>query len=300
MKRCLPLIILALFFLPSHAAPKLGPSVLYSTLLNGMTLQDDGRLRFSRLTGYFIPKPQTSTGSQYLYNPDDGAEMNVVIRKQGGQPVCTFGVYAMPHNNIAWRMDTFRDLETKDLEYQFQEPGNYVLDFQIEGETFQTVPFSVHQSQSDDPYGGGSQWYLGGDWERYGYIHIPNASPTSTVTFKTWMRADQPKTVKGHATITGPNGKVVGESPEAQYLLKSAWARHPFQFRTKSGTSLTGAELTKTPGDYTLTVTLDGATQVFGFQVQGQKIVRAGRQAFTAEPTARIEGGKDAWWLEAE
>ena len=292
-------LLLVTFLLPTISAPKLPPAVLYSTLLNGITLFEDGRFSMTRMNGYFIPRPQTSTGSQYLYNPDDGAKMNAVIKDSSGQAVCTFGVYAMPHDNVQWRLDTFRNLADKSLDYQFTQPGDYSLVFEIDGKPIQKMDFTVTQSGSDDPYGGGDKWTLGGDWEDYGYLHIPNASPSSTVTFKKWLRADQPGTVYGSAQIVDSAGKVVAEAPKAQYNLKHQWARNPFNFRNESG-AFTGAQLFSKPGSYKLKVTVDGQTQVYPFQVAGGTITRQGRQDFSTNAVDRLEGGRDAWWFKAQ
>lgn len=296
--RKLLLFLLAVGLLGQATAENLPPSVMYSTLLNGMTLQEDGRLRFSRLTGYFLPRPSTATGSQYLYNPDDGAPLNILVKKADGTTVATFGAYAMPHDKVAWRMDTFRNLADKSLEYQFTEAGDYVLDLQIDGKTFQRMPFSVKNEGSDDPYSGGSsQWTLDGDWADYGYIHIPNNSASSTVAFKRWVQGVPERTVLGSAKIVGPGGTVVGVSPEAQYNLKSRWARTAFNFRKPGdGSSLTGGELTAKPGKYHVVLVLDGKTFKYPYTVSGGKLVREGRQSFQASPETRIEGGRDSWW----
>jgi len=296
--RKLLILTLVVGLLGQASAESLPPSVMYSTLLNGTTLQEDGRLRFSRLTGYFLPRPATSTGSQYLYNPDDGAPLNVLVKKADGTTVATFGAYAMPHDKVAWRMDTFRNLADKSLEYQFTEAGNYVLEFQINGKTFQKVPFSVKSDGSDDPYSGlSSVWTLDGDWASYGYIHIPGNSASRTVAFKRWVQGVPERTVLGSAKILGPGGKVVGVSPEAQYNLKSRWARTAFNFRKPDGgSSLTGGELTAVPGKYTVVVVLDGKTFKYPYTVASWKLLREGRQSFQAPPETRIEGGNDSWW----
>lgn len=292
--------LLALFlFLPTHSAPKLPPAVLYSTFLNGISFLPDGRMSMSRLTGYFIPRPQTSTGSQYLYNPDDGARMNAVIKDAGGNTVATFGVYAMPESGPAWRFDSFRNLADKSLDYQFTQPGDYTMTFEIDGKPFQRMDLSVTQVGSDDPYGGDAKWAIGGDWEDYGYLHIPNASPSSTVTFKKWLRSDTPQTVPGSAQILDAGGKVIATAPQADYRLKHEWARNPFHFRTESGAALTGQQLFSKPGNYTLRLTVNGKTQNYPFQVANGSIVRQGRQAFDANPVRRLEGGRDAWWIQA-
>ena len=300
MKRLLFFSFLALLSLaPVDSAPKLPPAVLYSTMLNGISFYQDGRMSLSRLTGYFIPRPQTSTGSQYLYNPDDGASMNAVIRDSQGKTVATFGVYAMPASAPAWRFDSFRNLADKSMDYQFTQTGNYTMTFEIDGKPFQEMSFSVSQSESDDPYASGATWSIHGDWEDYGYLHIPNASASSTVTFKKWFRADTPGYVQGSAKILGSNGTVIAEAPEANYSLKPEWARSPFQFRTSKG-ALTGGELFSKPGSYTLRISIDGKTQDYPFEVANGTIRRQGRQAFDANPVERIEGGRDAWWLQAK
>ena len=291
-------LTLILSFLTPISGETLPPSVLYSTLLNGMTMQSDGRLRLSKLTGYFIPKPSTQTGSQYLYNPDDGAALDAVIKNASGETVCVMGAYAMPHDKVAWRFDSFRDRNTKEMDYQFTEAGDYVMEFQIEGKPFQKFPFSVRKVGSDDPYASEELWQLDGDWAEYGYLHIPNASPSSGVAFKMWMQADSPKSVHGSGKIIGPDGSVVATAPEADYRLQTRWARHPFNFRNDAG-MLTGAQLTAKPGSYKVLITLDGKTTEYPFTVADSKIVRSGRQAFDSAPIERIEGGRDAWFLKA-
>ncbi len=173
------------------------------------------------------------------------------------------------------------------------------MEFQIEGKVFQKFPFTVTQSGSDDPYGGEDLWQVQGDWDNYGYLHIPNNSPSSGVAFKIWLQSAEEKTMTGSAKIVGPDGQVVGTSPEAGYRVKTRWARHPFNFRTDQG-MLRGSELTARPGSYTLQVTLDGNSRSYPFEVADSKIVRSGRQAFTAAAEDRIEGGRDAWWLKAK
>lgn len=266
-----------------------------------MTLHADGTLHMTRITCYFLPKPtEQVTGSQYLYNPDDGGQLDAVIKKASGQTVCTFGVYAMPSDRVAWRMDTFRNKADSSLTYKFQEAGDYVLEFQLAGKVFQSVPFSVRELGSDDPYSTGSHWVLEGDWQKYGYIHIPNNSPSSTVAFKFWHRSIPPKNIFGTGEILGPDGQVVAHSPKAEYRLNKLLARTQMNFRTANGSSFTGQQLTSKPGNYTLRTTMDGVVRNYPFQVAGGKIVRQGRQSFSAPPAERLEGGKDSWWLQSQ
>lgn len=292
---------------PAFAQPagEYYPSLSFSTVLNGVTIvYTGGEFRLDRIQGTFI-------------NP--GAKGYTMLRSADGTELyrMDWEAEAIKTPYTLLQIHTTTDLATNEPIFGFiplNKEGDYVLDFYLESGQFYTFPFSVKTVQPVNAFSGQTWWVMEGDWQKWGYLYIPDNNSEQNLYWKMWLRRvsqnDKSELHEEHdikVKITGPKG-VVCVSRDATRDLGPTMTRWEFDMVYPSkGTKETSwneyfkaKHLLATDGKYTLTVTMDG--NLYGewpFEVKGGKLQYKGRSdRATAEHTRFVEGGLDAWWYE--
>lgn len=289
---------------PVSAAPQYPPTILYSTLLNEVKIHHNtGNFRIGTMTGLFFPPPVRKSKMIYTYNPKDGGKLDAALRKGDGTLIGTFNFYSQPQKAPYWIVNS-NELDGKPShDFKLTQPGDYTLEFMIEGKPFLKFPFSVATVQSDDPYNPQTLYFLEGDWNNWGYLYYPNARPSSNLHFKAWLhhkgRLKNHDVKNAMAELVDSSGKVLGASQVGLNLsLRPEWIRYDFLLRTDKG-ALVAQDLIGKDGSYAIRLKMDGKEYGrYPFMVRGGKIVTAGRaDRAGTDPLNFIEGGPDAFWV---
>jgi hypothetical protein len=296
-------LIFGLFLLVTTMglAQQYPPAVMHSALLENVKLKsDNGWFHMEGMQAVFLPDPVRQSKMIYPYNPQDGGKLDAVLKRADGGVVATFHFYGEKRKAPYWLLNSNELEGGSRTDLRLTEPGDYTLEFSIEGKPFQQFPFKVVTKESGDPYHPGTTYLLDGDWNRYGYLYYADAVPSRPLEFKMWLRgmgASRPSKVM--VDLLDSAGKVLASSQTGgtSYSLRPEWVRYAFTLRTER-TFLPASDVLSKPGSYLIRVSMDG--QLYGeypFQVSDQKIVKGERQA-TSSSLTHIEGGADSWWLE--
>jgi hypothetical protein len=285
---------------------------MFSTVLNGVKLQHaNGMLRLDSIQAVFLPTPNDS--NYYPYNPNDGGKLWTILRTADGTELFRLDWYADPLKLPFWLLDSYNtsDLatgETDNSEWlDMARPGDYVLDFYLEGELFYTYPFTISRLASPDPYAGGDYYFLEGDWSDWGYFYYPDANPEQSIQFKVWLNnhaAEEYGEVKPRMEVRRGGTLVATGRPNMTYTLKPEWVRYELDLifpmeGTSGGAYFKAKDLLATDGDYTLSLYLsDELYGTWNFSVRGGKFATTGRaDRSVANPLVYVDGGRDAFWF---
>jgi len=275
------------------------PGILFGTLIDNITVNANG--------GWI----KIGTNMVSVFMPD-GANGKMVLSDSEGLEICHWlwqssrGRFNAPFGSVQFRNarapggDQFDSSKLK-----LAKQGSYVFDFFIEGKKFYTFPVSIREVKAGNPFGGDPRFLVEGDWNRWGYVHIADASPEGNVAWKLWVREWEYdlKQRSIEVTLVNDAGKrlVAENRVRTNVTFRHDWERLDFQmFKPKDGSLFKGKDLGD--GSYTLTMKMNGAVYgIWKFKVEGGKPVTVGRAARgKASPETFVEGGIDAFWFEMD
>ena len=313
--RAIPVLLLSLATATMATAqpPSRPPGLMYSTLLNGVQLNDrTGELRLDQIQAVFLPEPPSDNA--WSYNPDDG-KLTARLSGPDNQQLAEYRFYAQKLQGVFWNLSGYQ-ITTPDganQDVQLTQPGNYELVFSVEGKPFYRFPFKVAVQQSGDEFDPQPRYHLEGAWSHMGYLFYAEANPSNAVAFKTWLRdkdkGDAYRSDKVNVrVIRESDGELVAvsgsDSHGTTYQLKPNWVRFSFELyaQPRETATLKTNKLLSANGSYRIEVEVNGEKWgAFPFQVADGKIVKAGRQVRdSTDPLEYVEGGRDAWWLDSQ
>jgi hypothetical protein len=273
--------------------PKYPPGILFSSLLDGFILHENGKAGFMDIKATFLP-PAKGTKVAENYNEVDGGKLESVIKKADGSVHDRRFWRGVPLQNPFWNVfytGSFIQMS----------PGDYTLEFLVEGKPFYRFPFSVvNEKGGDDPFAPGAKdkLTLKGAWETYGYLYLEQNNPELMLYFKTWIRAPYQKSVESRAEIFR-DGKLIAEH-ESSPTIQVKWQTESISFRKPgNGSQVIGADIFGKDGDYKVVLKYDGS--VYGeypFSIKGGKFVYLPEQTRgEADFMTMIEGGNNSWYV---
>lgn len=284
--------------------PKYPPGFMYSTLLNGIKMRGDGTLYFDDITATFLP-PASSPSGRAAYNYDDGGKLTSIIRRKDGTVIDERFWNGRKADGPLWIVHTY-ELSGRQSGSIKMSPGDYTLEFYVEGKPFYRLPFSVEKegATTDDPFakGAGEKIILKSPWDKYGYLFLSGANPGSNLVFKTWLRLPVKKNnIDFSIELREKNGKVIGSNGKSKTTigLLPVWERREFRFYKQGGSQLSGSDILSKDGDYEIRLSIEGQHYgTYPFSVREGKFVYLPEQTRGEENfMTMIEGGNDAWFV---
>jgi len=304
--------VLALTLTGSPSAADYPPGIMYSTLLNGVTIvANSGQLYLDNIQAVFLPEPQSS--DYYPYNPDTGGAVWSTISTAGGEEILRFDWYASVLKKPYWLLDSYKLTDHRTGETgnsgHFKLPsGDYTLDFFLDSGKFYTFDFTVSTVPAKDAFGGDDYWFIDGPWEDWAYFYYADAKPDQSLHFKVWLRnkEHEPSKYVTPKLKVFRGGELVCTSREGtSFNLHPAWNRWDMDLifpmeGTSGGAYFKAKDLVGTDGSYTAKLYIDD--KLYGewaFKIEGGNFNYTGRTVRgEADPLTFIEGGRDAWWYE--
>lgn len=275
--------------------PKYPPGVQFSSLLSEVILHPNGNLAIE-ITATFLP-PAKSEKILEPYNEVDGGNLEGVIKKADGSVHYRKRFRGKPLSGPYWR------IFPAGTGFVQMTPGDYVLELLVEGKLFYRFPFSVvNEGAGDDPFarGAGDKMVMKGAWNEYGYLHLTDGNPASTLSFRMWLRAPAKKTADISVAILR-DGKVVasGGSGRQTIDLPIRWERRDIGLERPNGSIAHGTDIFGQDGNYKVVVKLDG--KLYGeypFTIKDKKFVYLPEQTRgETDMTMFVEGGNDAFYV---
>lgn len=280
------------------------PAPLYSSLLTeGVRMYDDGGLHLESFVIANLPEKVEGSDATVAYGPYENQQrLTVAVKDAAGKTLGEFALAATRRNDGTWAASGTQDIKADGRQYvsrvQLGE-GHYVLDFYAGGRHFYTFPFGVRRlaSGTKNIYG------TTGPWGDYGMFDTKGGTH-----WNVWMRKDDPNAnardvdIKVKVEVTR-NGKVVAVNHQnfTEFALHQRdWKpyRIPLAAATPGSMSISPAALFNGDGSYEVVVTVNGAKQVYPFQVKDGRFVPHGRQAHEGtDPLRFIEDARGVYFV---
>src|SRR5256885_4875118 len=170
--------------------------------------------------------------------------------------------------------------------------GSFIMSVVVDGQTITSLPFSLREENSADPFNPGKRFVRDGPFGELAYFSVVPDDPNGEVTFNWWMSLREIPNAAKNARVTIHllvNGKEIAAStgPVIPSLTDWEFTKH----RQLSVPTLprnhwlTLADLVKTNGELALVVKADGQPiKTYKTRVSGGQIQRLPRNALDVEP----------------
>jgi hypothetical protein len=174
------------------------------------------------------------------------------------------------------------------------QSGDFLMSVKLNGETITSMPFSMKEQVSTDPFAPGTKWVREGPWRDLAFFAAMPDDPGARIEFNWWMSTRElpagmkaPKVtihlLANGKEIAASRGPVVPDTLDWYFYERKEMimATQPQQ------KWLTVGDLTKLNGEVTLVVKANGqAIKSFKTQVKGGEIQRLDRNRLDFAPHA--------------
>lgn len=258
---------LILFLLLTVGASAQAPVILDDVLMDSFNLSlYNGRLQFGSVRAMNLP--QSAAGKKSF----------TVTFKKGAQRLASFsGEPLAPNRNVSWVTNYFRPDDDASGDFLFTEPGDYKMEFSVNGQVFDDFGFSVAKHTNKD----GKVWTVAnGVWDELGFI---SNKPGMDFRFSYWMRDFLEGTGERSYEYGKYTAKIVRQADNAVVALSNPDQRETkpplrqwktlhifFVENTEVRNRLKSEKLLAKDGDYTIEFYFEGALHGrYPFKVQG-------------------------------
>jgi hypothetical protein len=262
------------------AAQTYKPAIEYQSLLN---------LRYYENNGGFLVEDL-----QLVFPPANIGNAKFVITDQAGGVVDTLPLRYERMEFAAF--GRFRPESGNPGLVRVGKSGSFTMSIVVDGQTISSMPFTLREERSSDPFRPGQSFVRSGPFPDYAYFSVVPDDPTGEVHFNFWMSQREIAGGAKDAKITlhlMANGQEVAASRGPVILSSNDWQF--FDHRQLSVPSmprnhwLTLADLTKQNGEISLVVKANGQPiKTYKTSVSGGQIQRLPRNALTFEPHAQF------------
>lgn len=272
-------ITLALLAAGTHAAAarQYRPAVEYQSLMN---------LRFYEADAGFLVEHL-----QLVFPPPGLKKAAFVVERAGGGEVARVPLRFAPMEAPAFGL-----LEPDGVPgvVRVGRPGDFVMSVVVDGQAVTTLPFSLKEQTSADPFRPGRKFVREGPFRDLGYYSAAPDDPNAQLYFNYWLslRELPPGTknarvtlhlLAGNQEIAASRGPVVPTLDDWQFFQHQELSM-PTLPRNRW---LTLADATKKDGELTLLVKANGQpVKAYKTWVEGGQIRRLPRNRLGAEPPA--------------
>lgn len=271
-----PALLLLLALAAAHAsAQTYGPAVEYQSLMN---------LRFYEADAGFLVEHL-----QLVFPPQGLRKASFVVTKAGGAEVAR-----VPLRFAPMEFPAFGLLEPDGVPgvVRVGQPGDFQMSVVVDGRAVTTLPFSLREQTSTDPFNPGRRFVRDGPFKELAYFSAVPDDPAGEVHFNWWMSLRELPGKDARVTIhLLVNGQEIAASRSPVVVSQHDWQffRHaqlsvPAQPRQRW---LTLADLTKKDGEVALVVKAGGQpVKSYRTRVAGGQLQRLPENALGSQPAA--------------
>lgn len=272
------LLILAFLTPPSASGQQRPTPVMeYASLLNSFDVYPTGKLQLEgrgvALTTVFLPQ---------------GAEVEAVITKKGSNtPIHVQDFYIHHVTEVFARLQ----MAGKHKDFDFKEPGDYVLTYRSGGTVMTQFPFTVYTKKSGDQFDPKTAWYTSGPWSEwaYAYARIKDGED-AMLQFRMWGKRvsfDGASVTDKYTVELKKDGDVVAVS-RTGYVGTQQWQKLEFEMEhpaSKGGRKFSVKQLGARDGEYYFIVKKNQQLHAaYELTIQNSKPVLHARQAGDYSP----------------
>ena len=256
------------------------PNVRMSSLLDGIKI--DGTLRIGELYVECFTMPGNAA-AKIIFDPYKGTKFTSDLKNSSGRVVNSFVWYGEKYFPDVAKMTRYEIVggagALKEL-----TPGDYTLDFAIDGKVFQSFRFSVATKKSNDIYRPGLIYLLEGAWRDEAVLTSPTVENVMCFNFR--LRADyaladvKPTKVPFELKMTrDKDRRLVAVIRDTTLMLENTWKTYRTCFDRPAGeaareySSLKLKEIVAQDGRYTIDLSFDGKPYAtYKFDVRNGKV----------------------------
>lgn len=231
-----------------------------------------------------------------IFAPQGGAQTKAVVKSKGKE-VASFGFFP----EYRYGQGVFGRLKAENHASATLAPGDYVMEFTVEGELATSVPFKVvADAASDDPFNPEQTVHFEGPWQQFAYLTFKPFKETETVNVNFWVSSsdiDSDKRSEPVSVKLKRNGKLVAHSRVTQGLVTNneilrkndLTLYHPHERKDEYRAVVFSKEDLSQNGKYTLSVELTDSGKVlrdFKFSAKGGQLTPHPRTELGYKPRA--------------
>jgi len=296
-------ITLIIIWAGSLAAQTWQPTMEYSSMLN---------IRFYETTGGFLIETLP-----VFFPPSDLGQLEFEITNGAGEVKYEKGAYAQPFQQLAV-VDGIRPQGGGMV--SGLPKGRYHFSVKLDGQAITSIPFSIEERKSGDPFNPQTKLTREGPWSGLGYLTASAEKPGEALRFNWWCRVgDLPESKGGKVVLEVYKEDLMIADSKGFFVSKTTWqaCSKPLRKADSGGREFfTMADLTAQDGAYRFVLkTGEKTIRIYSAAVVGGKLQHHQRSAMDYEPHTeqllpKIVSGAagngagqqmlDAYWLDAE
>ena len=256
------------------------PAIEYQSLMN---------LRYYEGQGGFLVEDL-----QLVFPPANIGNAKLVVTEPGGAVVDTLPLRFEKMEFPAF--GRFRPASGNPGNVRVGKSGSFILSVVLDGQTITSMPFTLREETSADPFNPGKRFVRGGPFGDFAYFTVVPDDPNGEVHFNWWMSLREIPGGAKDARVTlhvMANGKEIAARTDPVIASQNDW-----QFTAHRQISvpslprnhwLTLADLTKLNGEIAIVVKANGQPiKTYKTTVSGGQIQRLPRNGLTFEPHAEF------------
>lgn len=270
-------VLLLLFATTAALGQQQRPAIEYESLMT---------MRFYEATGGFLVE-----GLEVVFPPAGSESATFVVTKAGGEVVASVPLRFEKLENFP-AFAILRPAVGNPGNVRVAQSGDFTMAVKIGNETITTLPFTLKEEVSSDPFKPGKTFVRDGPWKDLAFLSTITDDPAALLHFNWWMSTrelpagmKQPK-VTVHVLANGKEiaasrGPVVPDTVDWYF-----YERHELYMPTLPKNKwLTLADLNKLNGEIALVVKANGQpVKTYKAQVQGGQLQRLDRSRLDFEP----------------
>ena len=272
------LAITSLFLLTTTAAfGQNRPAIEYESLMT---------MRFYEANGGFLVE-----GLEIVFPPAGNEPATFIVTKPGGEVVASVPLRLERLENFP-AFALFRPASGNPGNVRVGQSGDFVMAVKIGNETITTLPFTLKEEVSGDPFKPGKTFVRDGAWRDLAFLSTITDEPDALLHFNWWMSTRELPAGMNRPKVTVhvlANGKEIAASRGPVVPDTVDWyfyERHELYLPTLPKNKwLTLADLNKLNGDIALVVKANGQpVKTYKTRVQGGQLQRLDRNRLDFEP----------------
>jgi hypothetical protein len=274
----LPLAVVSLLLLTTTVAfAQNRPAIEYESLMT---------MRFYEANGGFLVE-----GLEVVFPTTGNEPATFVVTKPGGEVVASVPLRLERLENFP-AFGLFRPAIGNPGNVRVGQSGDFVMAVKIGNETITTLPFTLKEQVSGDPFKPGKTFVREGPWREIAFLSTITDEPDALLTFNWWMSTRELPAGMNRPKVTVhvlANGKEIAASRGPVVPDTVDWyfyERHELYMPTLPKNKwLTLADLNKLNGEIALVVKANGQqVKTYKTRVQGGQLQRLDRNALNFEP----------------
>ena len=253
------------------------PAIEYESLLT---------MRFYEATGGFLVE-----GLEVVFPPSGNEPATFVITRPGGEVVASVPLRLERLEGFP-AFALFRPAAGNPGNVKVAQSGNFVMAVKLGNETITTLPFSLKEENSGDPFKPGKTFVRDGPWRDLAFLSTITDDPNALLHFNWWLSTrelpagmQRPK-VTVHVLVNGKEiaasrGPVVPDTVDWYF-----YERHELHVPAQpKGRWLTLAELVKLNGEVAFVVKANGQpVKTYKTQIKGGQLQQLDQNRLGYEP----------------